>query len=280
MSLSASEYASPESGNKIITVTRTGGSTGAVGCSYATSSGTAISGSDFTATSGTLSWLNGDVADKTFSVPITSDATAEGDELFNVSISNAIGGAVLGLTNATVEITNDDAAATVPLMGSLSFPAEDGLIEAPFQINTSLPGLIFQSVETATPVNGGLARWRVTIPVTGSYVVSASLKAPDVGANSLFLDFDQEPVTPTAIWDIVPFSEVTEDRIANWRGSGGATSEFNPKVWSLTAGIHTLYLRGREPAVEIDTITIAPYGTGGPGGSKVGRPTSLRVIGP
>jgi hypothetical protein len=56
-----------------ITVTRADGSAGAVGVSYATSNGTATAGSDYTATSGALSWADGEAAAKTFSVPILND---------------------------------------------------------------------------------------------------------------------------------------------------------------------------------------------------------------
>ena len=91
-----------------ITATRSGGSTGAVSVQYATANGTATSGSDYTATSGTLTWAAGDTADKTFTVTITGDTTVEADETVLLSLSNATGGATLGTANATLTITNDD----------------------------------------------------------------------------------------------------------------------------------------------------------------------------
>ncbi|WP_272946224.1 Calx-beta domain-containing protein, partial [Geobacter sp. OR-1] len=102
--LSASAYSIGEAGPSVtITATRTGGSSGAVGISYATSSGTALSGSDFTATSGTLSWGDGDTASKTFEVPITDDALVESNETFTVTLSSPTGGASLGSpSSATV----------------------------------------------------------------------------------------------------------------------------------------------------------------------------------
>ena len=71
LQFSSATYSVNENGGSVtITVTRTGGSNGAVGVSYATSNGTAAAGSDYTSTSGTLSWANGDTSNKTFSVPI------------------------------------------------------------------------------------------------------------------------------------------------------------------------------------------------------------------
>jgi hypothetical protein len=110
--LSAATYSVNENGGTVmITATRAGGSSGAVGITYATSSGTATSGSDYTSTSGTLSWTSGDVANKTFTVPIINDAAVETNETFNVTLSGPTGGATLGGPgSATVTIVNDDVA--------------------------------------------------------------------------------------------------------------------------------------------------------------------------
>lgn len=115
--LSASTYSVAENGGTVtITVTRTGGSSGAVGISYATSNGTATAGSDYTSASGNLSWADGDTANKTFVVSITDDGTVEGNETFTASLSGPTGGATLGSpASATVTITdNDGAPAAVP----------------------------------------------------------------------------------------------------------------------------------------------------------------------
>ena len=77
-------------------MTRIGGSNGAVGVSYATGTGTAIAGVDYTAASGTLSWAGGDAASKTFTVSITDDVVFEGDETVNLALSSPTGGATLG----------------------------------------------------------------------------------------------------------------------------------------------------------------------------------------
>jgi hypothetical protein len=104
-----------------ITMTRTGGSLGTVGVSFATSNGTATAGSDYTATSGTLSWTNGESGAKTFNVAVQGDTTVEPDETVNLTLSSPTGGAALGTpTNATLTIVLDDAA---PANGTLQFSA-------------------------------------------------------------------------------------------------------------------------------------------------------------
>jgi hypothetical protein len=94
-----------------VTVTRSGGGLGGpVTVGYDTSDGTATAGSDYAAASGTLTFGPGE-AGKSFTVPVTSDFALEGDETFQVTLSNAAGGASLGWpAGATVTISDDDAA--------------------------------------------------------------------------------------------------------------------------------------------------------------------------
>ena len=102
-----------------ITVTRTGGSDGAVSVNYATSNGTATAGSDYTASSGTLNFAAGETS-KTFTIPILDDSAVEGDETVNLTLSSPTGGATLGSQNtAALIITSDDVAQP----GSLQFSA-------------------------------------------------------------------------------------------------------------------------------------------------------------
>ncbi|MDQ2106574.1 DUF4347 domain-containing protein, partial [Azospirillum isscasi] len=73
---------------------------------YATSNGTATSGSDYSATSGSLTFNPGDTS-KTFTVTIAGDTTTESDETFTVTLSNA-SNATLGTATATGTISNDE----------------------------------------------------------------------------------------------------------------------------------------------------------------------------
>ena len=89
-------------GNATITATRTGSSTGAVSAQYAASDGTATVGQDYSTTIGTLNWADGDLAPKSFSVPITDDSVFEGNETVNLTLSNPTGGGTIGIPNAAV----------------------------------------------------------------------------------------------------------------------------------------------------------------------------------
>jgi len=94
-------------GTVTITVMRTGGSLGAATVNYATTNGTAMAGSDYTTTSGTLNWVSGETAPKTFTVTISDDTIQEGDEIFTVTLSEATGASLGAPSLSTVTIAND-----------------------------------------------------------------------------------------------------------------------------------------------------------------------------
>ncbi|MEA5522599.1 Calx-beta domain-containing protein [Limnoraphis robusta] len=99
-----------------ITVNRTGGSDGTVTVDYATENNTALAGIDYTATSGTLTFADAELS-KTFTVPILDDTLVEGNELFNLTLTNATGGASLGTAISTVNIVDND----VLMAGTINF---------------------------------------------------------------------------------------------------------------------------------------------------------------
>jgi hypothetical protein len=81
---------------------------------FATSDGTATAGSDYTASSGTLTFAPGQT-NRTFAVPILNDIFKEPNETVNVTLSGAIN-AILGLPNpATLTILNDDYGLYLPV---------------------------------------------------------------------------------------------------------------------------------------------------------------------
>jgi hypothetical protein len=92
------------------TVTRVGGSTTTV--DYATADDLATAGSDYTATSGTLTFNPGDTT-RTISVAVTGDTVVEGDETFFVNLSNPSTGANISDGQGTGTIQNEDASLSI-----------------------------------------------------------------------------------------------------------------------------------------------------------------------
>ncbi|QYO65790.1 choice-of-anchor Q domain-containing protein [Leptolyngbya sp. 7M] len=123
---SSGSYSGDEDGGPIIvSVTRTGGSAGAVSVDYGVAAsptfidrlggGTATGGAscsegvDYVSPSGTLNWAAGDSADKTFQIQLCPDAEFEPGESFVIELRDAAGGAQIGEpSEALITILNDD----------------------------------------------------------------------------------------------------------------------------------------------------------------------------
>jgi len=120
LQFSSATYSVGEAGPTVtITVTRTGGSAGAATVHYATSNGTATAGSDYTATSGDLSWAAGDAASKTITIPIIDDAVVDPAETFTCALSGATGASLGAPASTTVTINDNDVALNIT---TLSLP--------------------------------------------------------------------------------------------------------------------------------------------------------------
>jgi hypothetical protein len=145
--LSASAYSATQPSTSIsLSVTRTGGSTGAVSVAYATSNGTASAGSEYTAASGTLNWADGDTNPKSISITLSTTAFS-GTKTFTVAISTPGGGATLGTP----------ASATVSVLGSAV-----GAVDVTINVNPAVThaisayiyGLNFAASLTGAPAGG------------------------------------------------------------------------------------------------------------------------------
>ena len=119
LQLSSATLTVPENiGTANLFVTRTGGTSGAVSVNYASGSGTAISGTDFTNSSGTLNWASGDGSSKPIAIPISNDLLPEGSETFNVAISGPVGATLGTPTTTIVTITDNDFVPDPPVIGA------------------------------------------------------------------------------------------------------------------------------------------------------------------
>jgi uncharacterized delta-60 repeat protein/M6 family metalloprotease-like protein len=155
---SATYLASEQGGSVVLTARRTANATGAISVNFATANGTATSPADYTAQSGTLTWANGDMADKTVTLTLAPDALVEGVETFTVTLSGITGGVLGDLSVATVSIADPgvrDATFTADFINStvtsvLSLPDGSAIIAGWF---SSVQNDAFQSFS-----RGGITR--------------------------------------------------------------------------------------------------------------------------
>ena len=134
------------------TVTRTGGM-GAFTVAYSTVAGTATDGSDFTGTSGVLSFEAGELS-KQVQVSVNGDTAGELAETFQLVLSDPTGFAVLADPAATATIQNDDLLFIHQIQGSAYYSpilAAEG--KNSFNV-ASLTKVVVQAVVTAVDNDG------------------------------------------------------------------------------------------------------------------------------
>lgn len=180
---SAPTYSVNENGvTATITATRVGGSDGAVSADYATSDGTATQPADYASAAGTLNWANQDTANKTFSVTIVNDPSAEPNETVNLTLSNPQGGAALGTPgSAVLTIVDDDPTITQGTNAALTTPAN-----TPGTVNLNAtdpnPGDTL-TWSILTPAGNGTATVNVT-PTGAAQVITYTPNPNFVGPDS------------------------------------------------------------------------------------------------
>jgi hypothetical protein len=108
VSFSSASYSVDETNSAItITVSRAG-NVGAASVNFATSNGTAVSPTDYTATNGTLNWTNGESGPKVFNVAIVDRPLIQLSRTFNLTLNSPLGTTLDTPSAATVTITDSD----------------------------------------------------------------------------------------------------------------------------------------------------------------------------
>jgi hypothetical protein len=120
VAFSAATYSASEgAGSAVITAHLSATSTDTVTVLYSTSAGTATPGSDYTTTSGTLSFSPGQTS-KTFSVPILEDTSDEANETVNLALTSPSHATLGTPSTAVLTIVDNDAAG--PVGGNAYWP--------------------------------------------------------------------------------------------------------------------------------------------------------------
>ena len=96
-----------EGGSLQFTVTKSGTAAGSLSVNYATANGNAASGTDYVATSGTLTFAQSETS-KTVSVSTVNDTAPELDQNFYLDLSGATGGATISDSRGVGTITDND----------------------------------------------------------------------------------------------------------------------------------------------------------------------------
>ena len=193
--------------NAVVTVSLNAASGQTVTVNYAAANGSAIAPADYTATSGTLTYLPGETT-KTITVPVMGETVPEANENFSVGLFGATN-ATINVPTSFVTITNDDVPVTVS-PGSLpsgtvaaaynqTITASGGTTPYSFAVTAgALPAGLTLSVSgvlSGTPTSGGTFNFTVTGtdasgapgPFSGSQAYTVTIAAPTLTLSSATL---------------------------------------------------------------------------------------------
>ena len=219
------------------TVSLSNPSSQTVTVNYATVEGTATAGSDYSATSGTLTFDPSETS-KPVSVSVNGDTTFEPNETFNLNLSSA--------TNATIAdnqgvgtINNDDAQPTISINDVSVTEGNTGTSVAGFTV--SLSNASYQAITVNYATADGTA-------TTGSDYVAAS--------GTLTFDPSQtfKPVSVTINGDAV--FELNETFNVNLSGASATATIADNQ------GVGTINNDEAQPTISIDDVSVTEGNTG------------------
>ena len=180
---SGRSFGADESGPASLVVSRSGGSQGATVGSWEILGATA-NAADVAATSGTLSWADGDGADKTIDLGLVNDGSGEGLERLFVRLTAPTGGATLRSPNiASLYVSDPGNTATVQFAESSASVAERGFGTAVVVVQRG--GSALGAVTVDCSISGGDA----TNGTDYSGPQSGTLSWPDGDANPKSIEF-------------------------------------------------------------------------------------------
>jgi hypothetical protein len=155
LELSHDVYVVNEGGGTVtLTVIKDGAAAGPISVHYATSDGFSCTApGDYTATSGDLTFAPNETS-KQFTIPIVDDSIFEGNENFNVTLSNPTGGAAIRApSTAQISIQDNDPAPAVKF-SSAAYSTNEGAGTATLTITksgaTEVPATVYYKTRDGT----------------------------------------------------------------------------------------------------------------------------------
>ena len=136
--------ASKTAGVASIPVKRFGGSTGVVSVNYATSNSSALAGTHYTATSGTLTWADGDTAPKNIDIPLIDSGSPQQPRQFRLTLSSPSSGTGVGVFSSLAVLIEDSTA-------TLSAPWSQAIVGG---VTSSSPSVEAENGFSSTTIGG------------------------------------------------------------------------------------------------------------------------------
>ncbi|MDZ4781733.1 MAG: Calx-beta domain-containing protein [Planctomycetia bacterium] len=233
--------------NLVFTVTLSAAATNVVTVNYATDNVTATAGTDYTLTSGTLTFAIGETS-KTISVPIVGDTTDEPNETFELDLSAPVN-ATLADAQATGTITDDDPLPTVSIAGTTVTEGDSGTVNATLTVTLSNPSS--QAVTVAYQSQNGTA----TAP--GDYTTTSGTLTFAAGETSktISVPIAVDAATESSEAFTVVLSAPTNSTLGTATGTVTITDDDGPGALQFSATSYTV-----DEAAGTVTITVTRTG--------------------
>ncbi|MFL6547035.1 MAG: Calx-beta domain-containing protein, partial [Candidatus Udaeobacter sp.] len=280
---SASYTVIEDVGSATMTVNRVGGSSGILTVDYSTTNISATAGQDYVATSGTLTFADGETT-KNVDVPILDDLVNESDESLAVLLRNPTDPDAVGNSNTAVLKIQDDSTIPVLSINSVSINEGDtGTTNAVFTVSLfpatgrtvtanystlgleATSGVDFQSVSGSITFNPRATTQTVSVPIIGDTsdefderfrLRLTNLINAAVGSSGIGTIIDEDPPPTISVSDV----SVNE-------GNSGTTTVFFTVSLSSPSGkpISVVYgtadgtaSSGSDYVAATGTITLSP----------------------
>ena len=181
------------SGTKIFTFTVSMSGTNAQGASvtYATADGTATTtGSDYVASTQTLTWDVGDTSPKTISITVNGDTTLESDEFFFVNLTNPVGATIAdGQGQGKGTILNDDVNQRPWVVPATPAGTQTGHVTITYSLfdpDSDTCGIVVKYADGSKNPDGSL-KWNIAKAVSGLGDGTNALVSSPTGVSHTFV---------------------------------------------------------------------------------------------
>ena len=183
VSISVADTSTNENSNAAVTVSLDTTSASTITVDWLTLSGSALPGSDFTSSSGSLTFDPG-ISSLTLTVPINDDSTDEPEETFSVKLINPVN-ASLNDDLAAVTILDNDDPSQVSVADGVALEGDSGTVNLTFVVSldkasgysvdvgvatssgTATSGVDFQNTAYTLTFSPGETSKAATVPVNG-----------------------------------------------------------------------------------------------------------------
>jgi len=221
-----------EGGTLAYTVTKSGTTGLPISVNYATANGSATAGSDYTATSGTLTFAANETS-KTISVATINDSAPEPSETVLVNLSGATGGATISAAQGTGTITDNDVTPITFAVGNAAAVTEGGTLV--FTVTKSGSTYVSTSVNYAT-ANGTAAAGSDYNATSGTLTFGPSETTKTVSVATI-----DDSIHESAETVLINLSSASGGAISTSQGSGTINDNdaaaqppvANPDSWTV-----------------------------------------------